>query len=123
MSDLYVGNLSWSTTSEDLSRHLSQYGTVNNCDTGTVRNGRTRGWAIVSMGSADDAQAVIDACHDQEFDGRPLSVRHDSKPDKPARAPRASGGKGGGGGAPRGGDPALEGKAESSSGLQVPSPI
>merc|ERR1711907_299607 len=71
------------------------------------RNGRTRGWAIVEMGSEADAQAAIDQCNGVELDGRPLSVRLDNKPEK--------GGKSGGGNQ-RGGDPALEGKVECSSG-------
>merc|ERR1712216_494453 len=103
MTDLYVGNLSWETTSEGLQAHLSQYGSVVDCDTGTVRNGRTRGWAIVKMGSGADAENVIQSCHDVEFDGRPLTVRQDAQPE--------------GGG--RGGDPNLEGKPENSSGLQI----
>merc|ERR1712166_248263 len=99
---LYVGNLSWDTTSDSLSAMLSEYGTVNSCDTGTVRNGRTRGWAIVSMGTESECAFVIQTCHDMEFEGRQLTVRLDSKPDKPVRAPREGGGK-----------------AENSSGLQV----
>merc|ERR1712166_727771 len=95
---LYVGNLSWDTTSDSLSAMLSEYGTVNSCDTGTVRNGRTRGWAIVSMGTESECAFVIQTCHDMEFEGRQLTVRLDSKPDKPVRAPREGGGKGKGGG-------------------------
>merc|ERR1712216_814786 len=87
MTDLYVGNLSWETTSEGLQAHLSQYGSVVDCDTGTVRNGRTRGGAIVKMGSEADAENVIQSCHDVEFDGRPLTVRQDAKPEGAERVP------------------------------------
>jgi RNA recognition motif-containing protein len=119
MTTLFVGNLSWGTTQETLCATLGQYGTIKSCDTGTVRNGRTRGWAIVEVETSDEAEYIIKTCNDMEVDGRPLNVRLDQKPEKP------SGGKGGGGGGggaerkPRGGDPALEGKAENSSGRQV----
>merc|ERR1712195_264449 len=122
MANLFVGNLSWETTSESLAAELGKYGTVNNCDTGVVRNGRTRGWAIVEMGTADEAAYVIQTCDGSEFEGRPLAVHLDDKPKKEPRAPRNNSdgekkAKGPAGG--RGGDPALEGKAENSSGLQV----
>merc|ERR1711924_514094 len=114
----FRGKWAWDTTSDSLSAMLSQHGTVVSCDTGTVRNGRTRGWAIVQMGSPQDAQNVIANCDNADLDGRNLNVRLDQKQDEGARAPR--GGGGGKGERPRrGGDPSLEGKAENSSGLQV----
>jgi RNA recognition motif-containing protein len=125
MSTLFVGNLSWGTTSETLSAFLSESGSVTNCDTGSVRNGRTRGWAIVECGSDQDAANIIARCNDADLEGRQLVCRLDQKPDGPARPPKRSGGGGGGGNAraaaaPRsGGDPSLEDKPENSSGLQV----
>ena len=125
MSTLFVGNLSWGTTSETLSEELSKFGTVTSCDTGSVRSGRTRGWAIVEMATSDEANFVIQSCNGLDVDGRQLVVRLDAKPDKAprepreARAPRAPRGDGAAPRAPRGGDPSLEGKTENSSGLQV----
>merc|ERR1712205_87483 len=122
MSTLFVGNLAWGSTSESLSAHLGAFGSVVSCDTGDVRNGRTRGWAIVAMSTADEANFVINSLNGAEFEGRPLNIRIDSKPEK---APGGGGGKGGGGGGGgdggrrRGGDPALEGRQENSSGCQV----
>merc|ERR1712216_864372 len=114
MSTLFVGNLAWGSTSESLSAHLGAFGSVVSCDTGDVRNGRARGWAIVTMGSEGEAQAAIAGCHDVEFEGRPLAVRLDEKPQGEAR------GGGGRGARPAGGgDPSLDGKVENSSGLQV----
>jgi len=104
---------------------LSKFGNVVSCDTGTVRSGRTRGWAIVEMGSESDANACINEANGLELDGRPLIIRFDAKPDKPqvSRAPRAAPGGGGGGGkgggGKGGGDPSLEGKPENSTGLQI----
>merc|ERR1712146_744535 len=59
MTTLFVGNLSWGTTEESLSAFLGQFGTVTSCDTGTVRNGRTRGWAIVTMQNEAEADYCI----------------------------------------------------------------
>merc|ERR1712110_335670 len=107
---------SWETTSETLSAFMSEYGKVVSCDTGVTRNGRTRGWAIVEMSSAAEAQAAIASGSGQDLEGRPLNIRLDQgkqeKSEKPKRAPRGDGER-------RGGDPSLEGKAENSSGLQV----
>merc|ERR1712224_756608 len=89
---LFVGNLAWDTTSDSLSAMLSRHGTIVSCDTGTVRNGRTRGWAIVQMGSPQDAQNVIANCDNADLDGRNLNVRLDQKQDEGARAPRGGGG-------------------------------
>jgi len=124
MTTLFVGNLSWGTTSESLQAELQKFGNVTSCDTGTVRSGRTRGWAIVETGSEADASALIDNANGVELDGRALIIRFDAKPDKP-QAPRAPRAQGGGSGAPRaaagprGGDPSLEGKPENSTGLQI----
>merc|ERR1712216_475593 len=116
MSALFVGNLAWETTSETLSAFMSEYGKVFSCDTGVTRNGRTRGWAIVEMSSAAEAQAAIASGSGQDLEGRPLNIRLDQgkqeKSEKPKRAPRGDAER-------RGGDPSLEGKAENSSGLQV----
>merc|ERR1712070_1275739 len=111
MSTLYVGNLAWGTTADTLRSTLSQYGEVKDVDTGTVRNGRTRGWAIVECGSADAAAAIVDQCNGLEVDGRDLNVRLDNKPEK-GSSNSSSGKKGSG-------DPALVGKEETSSGKQI----
>jgi len=130
MSIVFVGNMPWDTTDEQLSAALSAHANILSCDTGSVRNGRKRGWAIVDTGSAEAAQALIAACNGMDFEGRDLNVRLDEKPEKAPREPR-SGGKGGGKGKSRGergeggeggkggGDPSLAGRAENSSGLQV----
>lgn len=110
-------NCSSTRTTEDetLRAAIAAHGTVVSCDTGDVRNGRKRGWAIVEMGSAEEANYVISMMNDNDFEGRPLNVRIDQKPEKPAGGARSSG-KGGG---KRGGDPALEDRPENSSGLQI----
>merc|ERR1711981_866381 len=119
MTTLFVGNLSWGTNEDSLSQFLAQFGTVKSCDTGTVRNGRTRGWAIVTMGNEAEAEYCISAANGKDLDGRPLNIRLDQKPEKGGKPAGGGGNQGGGGGRARGGDPALEGKVECSTGLQV----
>jgi cold-inducible RNA-binding protein len=89
---LYVGNLAYETTEEDLQTLFGEAGAVD-----TVRvmrdmaTGRARGFAFVEMASEADAQKAIDAIHDKPFGGRTLTV-NEARP-QPAR----SGGFGGGG--------------------------
>jgi RNA recognition motif-containing protein len=93
---LYVGNLPYKTTDEDLTTLFSRAGAVDNVrvmrDQAT---GRARGFAFVEMVSDEDAQKAIQEFHQYEFDGRALVVNE-------AR-PKESGGFGGGGGGGRGG--------------------
>ncbi len=88
---LYVGNLPYKTTDEDLNALFSRAGAVDNVrvmrDQAT---GRARGFAFVEMVSDEDAQKAIEEFHQYEMDGRALVVNE-------AR-PKESGGFGGGGG-------------------------
>eukprot|EP00658_Telonema_sp_P-2_P019075 TRINITY_DN1748_c0_g1_i1.p1 TRINITY_DN1748_c0_g1~~TRINITY_DN1748_c0_g1_i1.p1 ORF type:complete len:198 (+),score=58.28 TRINITY_DN1748_c0_g1_i1:123-716(+) len=120
MSTLYVGNLAWGTTQENLLAALQAQSQANivSCDTGTVRNGRTRGWAIVECGDEEAANAVINNCNGMTVDERALTVRLDAKPEKVSGG--AGGNTSGGASSKRGtGDPALVGKPEASSGTQI----
>lgn len=87
---LYVGNLPYKTTDEDLNELFSRAGTVDNVrvmrDQAT---GRARGFAFVEMVSDEDAQKAIEEFHQYEMEGRALVVNE-------AR-PKESGGFGGGG--------------------------
>jgi RNA recognition motif-containing protein len=93
---LYVGNLPYKTTDEDLMSLFSRAGAVDNVrvmrDQAT---GRARGFAFVEMVNDEDAQKAIEEFHQYEYDGRALVVNE-------AR-PKESGGFGGGGGGGRGG--------------------
>jgi RNA recognition motif-containing protein len=94
---LYVGNLAYETTENDLQELFAQSGAVD-----TVRvmrdmaTGRARGFAFVEMATEADAQAAIDALHEKEFGGRTLTV-NEARP-QPARSGGFGGGRGGGGG-------------------------
>jgi len=87
---LYVGNLPYKTTDEDLTELFSRAGAVDNVrvmrDQAT---GRARGFAFVEMVSDEDAQKAIDQFNQYEMEGRALVVNE-------AR-PKESGGFGGGG--------------------------
>ncbi|MBI2608947.1 MAG: RNA-binding protein [Deltaproteobacteria bacterium] len=90
---LYVGNLSYTTTEQDLSDLFSQCGTVESAKIITDRDtGRSKGFGFVEMSNDDEAQAAISKFNNAEQDGRALKV-NEARP----MAPR-SGGRGGGGG-------------------------
>ncbi len=93
---LYVGNLSFGVTSDDLQEHFAQAGTVESAKVVEDRDtGRSRGFGFVEMSSSDEAQAAIEQFNGQDLDGRSLIVNE-------AR-PREEGGRGGGGGRSSGG--------------------
>ena len=88
--NIYVANLPWSTTDDDLRQNFEAYGSV---DSATIikdrETGRSRGFGFVEMPDDGEAQAAIEGLNGQDFSGRPLTVNE-------AR-PRAAGGGGGGG--------------------------
>ncbi|QJE99248.1 RNA-binding protein [Luteolibacter luteus] len=95
---MYVGNLSFKTTKQDLESLFSQYGQVTDVHVPTDReSGQPRGFAFVTMDSADSMKKAIDATNGKELDGRNLKVN-----EAQAREER-SGGGGFGGGRPSGG--------------------
>ncbi len=90
-TNLYVGNLPWNTTTDDLYALFSQYGTVQRSQVVTDREtGRSRGFGFVEMPNDDEAQNAIDNLHEQPYNGRPLTVN--------IAQPRQSGGGGNRGG-------------------------
>jgi RNA recognition motif-containing protein len=96
---LYVGNLTFKISDADLEQLFSQFGTVESAQVIQERDtGRSKGFGFVEMGSQAEAQAAIQGLHDQEFNGRRLTV-NEAKP----REPRPGGGGGYGGGRGRSG--------------------
>jgi RNA recognition motif-containing protein len=72
---LYVGGLSYATTSEALREYFGQCGTVESATVVTDRfSGQSRGFGFVEMSSATEAQDAIAKLNDQPFDGRKLTV-------------------------------------------------
>lgn len=85
-SKLYVGGLSYSTTSESLRQHFAQFGTVESATVITDRvSGDSRGFGFVEMSTEAEAQAAIGKLNDREFEGRKLTVNV-------AKAPGSGGG-------------------------------
>jgi RNA recognition motif-containing protein len=97
---LYVGNLSFQTSSSDLQDLFSQAGTVETANVVEDRDtGRSRGFGFVEMASKEEGEAAIQQLNGKEFGGRALTV-NEAKP----REDRGGGGGGrGGGGGGRGG--------------------
>ncbi len=97
---LYVGNLSFGVTSEDLQEHFAQAGTVESAKVVEDRDtGRSRGFGFVEMSSAEEAQAAIEQFNNQDFDGRNLVVNEARPREEGGGGGRGgSGGYGGGGG-------------------------
>lgn len=72
---LYVGNLSFRVTSEDLFEHFSQAGTVESANVVHDREtGRSRGFGFVEMASEAEGLAAIAKFNGQEYDGRQMVV-------------------------------------------------
>ena len=85
---LYIGNLSFDTTENDLQDLFSEYGTVTEASLVMDRaTGRSRGFAFVSMGSPAEGKAAIDAVHGKQVQGRSLTV-NEARPreERPARS-------------------------------------
>jgi RNA recognition motif-containing protein len=93
-SKLYIGGLSYSTTSEGLREFFAQCGTVQSATVITDRfSGQSRGFGFVEMSTAEEAQKAIAQLNGRELDGRRLTVAA-SNP----QGPRGGGGRPGGGG-------------------------
>jgi len=94
-SKLYVGNLSFQTTEDELRAHFEQFGAVTDIYVAMDKfTGRPRGFAFVTMGTADEAKVAIEKTNGADFGGRALQVNEARpKEDRPA-----GGGFGGGGG-------------------------
>ena len=97
---LFVGNLSFNTTENDLNDAFAAFGTVTETNLMMDRaTGRPRGFGFITMASAEEAQKAIDGMNGKSIDGRALTVNV-AKP-REERAPGGGGGRreyGGGGG-------------------------
>ena len=92
---LYVGNLSFQTSENELNELFSQVGTVESCRIITDRDtGRSRGFGFVEMSSKAEGESAMSALAGKEIDGRALTVNEA----KPQENRNGGGGRGGGGG-------------------------
>ena len=86
MTNIFVGNLSFRTSQEDLNATFSQYGNVERVSIATDRDsGQSRGFAFIEMTERRDAETAISVLNGSELNGRAISVNE-------AR-PKASGGE------------------------------
>ena len=87
--NIYVGNLSFDATEEDIRSAFEAFGTVDTVNIIKDRDsGRPKGFGFVEMASADEARKAIEAMNGKEFKGRAMNVNE-------AR-PKPEGGRGGG---------------------------
>lgn len=92
---LYVGNLAYSVTSDQLRELFGAHGEVAEASVISDRaTGRSKGFGFVEMASEDGAKKAVEALHEQRVAGRNLIVNEARERD--ARPPRPGGGGGGG---------------------------
>jgi cold-inducible RNA-binding protein len=102
-SKIYVGNMSYSTTEDELRDLFAPYGEVVSVSVVYDRaTGRPRGFAFIEMGTTEAAEGAISALNGQEVGGRQLRINA-AKPQGDGRDGRGGGGGGGYGGGGRGG--------------------
>jgi RNA recognition motif-containing protein len=102
-SKLFVGNLPFTVTENDLQDHFAQAGPVIAVNIMQDRaTGRSRGFAFVEMGSQEDANKAISMFHQKDFQGRALTV-NEARPREDRPGGGGGGGGYGGGGGGRGG--------------------
>lgn len=104
---LYVGNLGYSVTDQELEQLFSQHGAVQSAKVIMDRDsGRSKGFAFVEMSTDAEAKAAIEALNGTEIQGRALTVNEARpKEDRPSGGGFGGGGRSGGGyGGGRGGD-------------------
>ena len=100
---LYVGNLAFQTTSEDLQELFSQAGTVESASVVEDREtGRSRGFGFVEMATKEEGQKAIEQFNGKEVNGRNLNV-NEARPREDRGGRGGYGGGRGGGGGGRGG--------------------
>ncbi len=95
--ELYVGNLPWSMTDEELSSLFSTHGTVERAKVVMDRDtGRSRGFGFITMPNDAEGQAAITSLNGSQQGGRAMNVR--AAEPRTSNGPRQGGGGGGGGG-------------------------
>lgn len=96
--NIYVGNLPYDTSGDELKQLFEAYGTVSSGQVIIDKfSGRSRGFGFVEMDQDDEAQAAIDALNGTPYGGRPLTV-NEARPREERATGSGRGGYGGGGG-------------------------
>lgn len=95
--NIYVGNLTWDATPDDLLALFGEFGAVDEAQVITDREtGRSRGFGFVRMSNDAEGQKAIDSLNGTPFQGRPLTV-NEARPREDRGGGRDRGGYGGGG--------------------------
>lgn len=85
---IYVGNMNYDTTEDDLQKAFEEHGQVDSVSIITDRNtGRAKGFGFVEMPNDDEAKAAMEALNETEFMGRTLNV-NEARPRGEGRGPR-----------------------------------
>jgi len=101
MTNIFVGNLSFRTTQDEVQAAFEQYGTVDRVSIVTDRDtGQSRGFAFVEMPNPDEAQSAIARLNGAEMGGRAINV-NEARPKPAGGGGGGRGGYGGGGGGNR----------------------
>ena len=95
-TNLYVGNLPYQLTNDELNEYFAQVGTVVSATVITDRNtGRSKGFGFVEMGSDEEAKKAIEELNGKDFKGRPLRINEarprEERPRSNCRCPGAQG--------------------------------
>ena len=102
--NIYVGNLSWTMTDDDLMNLFTQYGTVSSAKILKDKmNGRSKGFGFVEMEDDEAAKTAIASLNETEVQGRKLIVNESQPRQEGDFKKRSFGGGGGGGGYKKGG--------------------
>ena len=81
--NIYVGNVSYNSTEEDLGNLFSEYGTVSSVKIIINKHtGRSKGFGFVEMSSEEEAAKAVEMFHEKEMEGRKLIVNY-ARPQKP----------------------------------------
>ena len=100
MKNIFVGNLDFNTSEDELRQLFEAYGQVDRVSIMTDREtGRSRGFGFVEMTNAEDGEKAIAALNGTQLGGRKLNINEARpKAERPAGGGRDRGGRGGGGG-------------------------
>ena len=95
--NIYVGNLNWNMTSDDLQNLFTPFGEVTSAKivTDKFNNDRSKGFGFVEMSSDEEAQKAIEMFNEKEIDGRKIMV-NEARPMEERRPGGGGGGFGGG---------------------------
>jgi len=95
--EIYVGNIPWETTADELQNHFSQFGAVSASKIITDREtNRSKGFGFITMDNDEESQAAIEALNGTDFNGKNLVVNNARRKEEGSGGGYSRGGSGGG---------------------------